>query len=76
MNRHLYPPEFIAAILDTAERAKSSNPRAPQIAKRLAALSAAPPSARSAGQMQALLSELCWIIQEASGWFYGPGGSY
>ena len=76
MNRNPYPPEFIEALLETAERAKTRDVRTPYLIQRLRNVQHEAPSPEIAKEMKALIPQLCWIIQEAGGWFYGPGGSY
>ena len=76
LNRNPYPPEFLEALLDTAEQAKSSDVRTPYIIQRLRKVQSAPPSPEIAKEMKALVPQLCWIIKEAGGWFYGPGAVY
>ena len=71
-----YPPEFIVALLDTAERAKITDMRAPKVVMRLAQLNDEAPSAAGAQEMRELVPHLCWLISEANGWFYGPGAQY
>lgn len=76
MKRQPYPPEFIAALLETAERAKSQDVRAPYLLSRLRNLNEATPTPDTAKEMKALVPQLCWLVQEAGGWFYGPGAEY
>ena len=76
MNRNPYPPEFIEALLETAERAKSRDVRMPHILLRLRRLNEAAPSPENAHEMKALVPQVCWIVQEAGGWFFGPDSSY
>jgi len=76
MNRNTYPPEFIAALLDTAERAKIKDARAPKLVARLAQLKVELPSPAGSREMGELVPHLCWLISEAGGWFYGPGAEY
>ncbi len=76
LKRKPYPPEFIEALLETAERAKSKDVRAPYIVQRLRNMLSRSPSPEIAKEMKALVPQLCWIIKEAGGWFYGPGAEY
>jgi hypothetical protein len=76
LNRHSYPPEFISALLETAERAKSNDPRWHYLTARLAALIDQGPSVENAIEMKAIVPQLCWLIQDSGGWFYGPGAAY
>ncbi len=76
MYRNTYPPEFIAALLDTAERAKIRDMRVPRLVARLAELNDEAPSPAGFHEMGELVPELCWLISEADGWFYGPGAQY
>jgi len=76
MKRNTYPPEFIAALLDTAERANIKDADAPRVLERMAEFSLEPPSPQGNLEMMELVAKLCWIINEAGGWFYGAGGQY
>ena len=76
MKRNTYPPEFIAALLDTAERAKIRDLRAPRMMVRLAKLINEAASPAASREMQELVPQLCWLISEANGWFYGSGTQY
>ena len=76
MNRHPYPTEFIKALLETAERAKSNDLRWHYLTARLAALTEQGPSIESAIEMKAIVPQLCWLIQDCGGWFFGPGAAY
>ncbi len=76
MNRNPYPPEFIEALLETAERANSRDVRMPYLLQRLRNMQAKPPSPESSQEMKAIVPQLCWIIRDAGGWFYGPDSSF
>ena len=76
MKRHPYPPEFIAALLETAERADSKDVRAAYMLSRLRSLSEEEPGPEATKEMKALVPQLCWLIAEAGGWFYGPDSDY
>jgi hypothetical protein len=76
MKRNTYPPEFIAALLDTAERAKIEDRDAPKVMRRLAELIRETPSPTGMQEMMTLVPKLCWLISEAGGWFYGSGAQY
>ncbi|MDA1330799.1 MAG: hypothetical protein O3B43_07030 [Chloroflexi bacterium] len=76
LNRHPYPPEFIAALLETAERATSKDPRLPYLTARLSNLISQAPSLENTVEMKAIVPQLCWLIREGGGWFYGPESSY
>lgn len=76
MKRNPYPPEFIAALLDTAEQAKIRSPRAVEMITRLGQLNIAALSPAGARELRALVPKICWLISESDGWFYGPGAEY
>jgi hypothetical protein len=76
VKRKIYPPEFIVALLETAERANIEDDGAARVMARMLEINAKAPQPAEAGEMQGLVSELCWLISEADGWFYGPGTHY
>ncbi len=76
VNRHPYPPEFIEALIETAERANTKDVRTPYILQRLRTMQSAHPGPEISKELKVLIPQLCWIISNAGGWFYGPGGQY
>jgi hypothetical protein len=76
VKRKIYPPEFIVALLETAERANIEDDGAARVMARILEINAKAPQLAEASEMQGLVSKLCWLISEADGWFYGPGTQY
>jgi hypothetical protein len=76
LNRNPYPPDFIEALLETAERAQSRDVRMLHILVRLRRLNEAKPNPENAQEMKALVPQICWIVHDADGWFHGPGAEY
>jgi hypothetical protein len=48
----------------------------PHILQRLRRLNEAVPNPENAQEMKALVPQICWIVRDAGGWFYGPSSDY
>ena len=76
MIEKIYPPEFIVALLETAERANIEDTGASGVMARLVEINGQTAQPAQISEMQELVPQLCWLISEADGWFYGPGTQY
>lgn len=74
--KYAYPPEFIEALVDTANRAGLTTYSAKTTRDKIVQVCQFPPSAVYNHMLKELVPRLTWHIIDADGWFYGPDQAY